>query len=116
MQDDLYAPNSPSVVEAFAALDRAWPLWGVLRQVPPSVAPEVRHRYGARDPAGPVDEGRRFRVGACGSILTIWSNKATGEPAGITCPDCGAGQVCGIGRDHPATRLTAHGLRCAAHR
>ncbi len=98
------------------ALDAAWPLWGVLRQVPPSVAPDVLHRYGARDPAGPVDEGRRFRVGACGSMLTLWSDKATGQPVCLTCPDCGAGQVCGIGRDHPATRLTAHGLRCAAHR
>ena len=98
------------------ALDAAWPLWGVLRQVPPSVVPDVRHRQRASDPAGPVDEGRRFRVGACGSTLTLWSDKASGEGVAITCPDCGAGQVCGIGRDHPATRLTAHGLRCAAHR
>jgi hypothetical protein len=98
------------------AFDAAWPLWGVARSVPPTFAPDVRHRYGAHDPAGPVDEGHRYRVGACGSTLTVWTDKATGEPAGIICPDCGAGQVCGIGRDHPATRLTAHGLRCAAHR
>ena len=98
------------------ALDAAWPLVGVSRSVPPAIAPEVRHRYGAGDPAGPVDEGRRFRIGACGSMLTLWSDKATGQPACLTCSDCGAGQVFGIGRDHPATRLTAHGLRCAAHR
>ncbi len=98
------------------AFDAAWPLVGVYRSVPPTIAPEVTHRQRASDPAGPVDEGRRYRVGACGSSLTLWSDKTTGEGVGITCTDCGAGQVCGIGRDHPAIRLTAHGLRCAAHR
>ena len=98
------------------AFDATWPLVGLYRSVPPAITPEVTHRQRAGDPAGPVDEGHRFRVGACGATLTVWSDKATGEPAGITCPDCGAGQVCGMGRDHPATRLTAHGLRCAAHR
>ena len=98
------------------AFDAAWPLWGVLVPVSPAIAPEVTHRQGASDPAGPVDEGRRYAFGACGSMLTLWSDKATGQPVCLTCPDCGAGQVCGIGRDHPATRITAHGLRCAAHR
>ncbi len=98
------------------ALDVTWPLVGVSRSVPPEIAPSGQHRQRASDQAGPVDEGRRFRVGACGSMLTLWSDKATGQPVCLTCSDCGAGQVCGIGRDHPATRLTAHGLRCVAHR
>ena len=99
------------------AFDAAWPLWGVLVTVARAVVPLVQHRRHAGDPTGPVDEGRCYRLGGCGSLLlTVWSDKATGAPAGITCADCGAGQVCSIGRDHPATRVTAGGLRCEGHR
>ena len=99
------------------AFDAAWPLWGVLATVPPAVVSLVQHCRHASDPAGPIDEGRRYRVGACVfPMLTVWSEKVTGAPTGGTCPDCGAGQVCGIGRDHSATRVTARGLRCEAHR
>jgi len=116
MQDDPVASHSALVIEATADFDAAWPLWGVLVPVSPAIVPEVTHRRRTGDPTGPVEEGRRFRVGACGSTLTLWTDKTSGEGVGITCPDCGSGQVCGVGHDDPATRLTAHGLRCAAHR
>jgi hypothetical protein len=98
------------------AFDAEWPLWGTTVLPSPAVAPRVWHRHCEGDPGAPVDEGYRHRFDECRSTLTIWTDKATGAPAGITCPDCGAGQVCSVGQDHPATRLTARGLRCETHR
>jgi hypothetical protein len=48
-------------------------------------------------------------------MLVIWMDKASGAPAGLTCEACGAGQLCGVGQDHPATRLVASGFRCETH-
>jgi hypothetical protein len=99
------------------AFDLEWPLSAVIRPIPLALAPFVRHRQSESDPGAPVDEGYPYRLGGCGNTFLTWTNKETGAPAGVTCPDCGAGQVCSVkGCQESATRLTNQSLRCEAHR
>jgi hypothetical protein len=97
------------------AFDAAWPLLGLAVVVPSVLVSQARHRLSEDEPSGPVDEGYARDFGCEAAMLVIWMDKASGAPAGLTCEACGAGQLCGVGQDHPATRLVASGFRCETH-